>query len=536
MQNLGLRKKFIIFIALTILISLVQSTLVFTENSAIIKQSEELGSKHIPIFNKSHELKLAVIQVQQWLTDISATRGLDGLNDGFDEAENNAQLVRQLIKELTELDEANSESYQGILPSFEAYYATGIKMAQEYIAAGPSGGNLMMSDFDTVAAEISAKVQSLLEKTTANMSNELKRQGDSVTSLQNHFIFGSLAILFCIGILYYVMNWSLAVLPAAIRDIQQVAEGNMSISLKTDRRDEIGLLLIAVETLKTNLCNMVGEISDTAQQLITTSHNIKEASEETKNSASNQSSETRQAASAMTQMTATVHEVARNIELTAQKSNHANTEANKGKKLVVESTNHIENLSNQLSVASDTILQLEQDTQSITGILDVIKGISEQTNLLALNAAIEAARAGEQGRGFAVVADEVRALASRTQEATEEINNMLDKLLIGSRSAVSATNDCKSQALISVEHSSAVRSTLDTVAQSVTEITDMSNQVAVSTEQQATALEEINRNVICIDDISNDISTRIVSLSSIGDKLQHQATDLDEMIHSIKRS
>jgi len=534
MQNLGLRKKFILLITLTSLIGLIQSFLVFSENSSIIEHSEHFGDKNIPILNKAHELKLAVVQVQQWLTDISATRGLDGLNDGFDEAENNAQLVRNLVKDLSSLDEENLDLYQSILPSFEAYYLTGKKMAQRYVDEGPTGGNQTMAEFDAVAAEISEKVQSLLNQTTESITEKLDSQQESIISLRSHFVIGALAIFFCIGILYYVMNWSLAILPSAIKNIQKVANGDMTISLDTTRRDEIGHLLLAVESLRVHLSNIINEISGTAQQLISTSSQIKETSAETKISSSNQSAETQQAATAMTQMTATIHEVARNIDVTAQKSKQAFNEANKGKGLVADSTVQIESLANQLDSAATTIQQLEQDSQSITGILDVIKGISEQTNLLALNAAIEAARAGEQGRGFAVVADEVRALASRTQEATEEINQMLDKLLVGSRSAVKATNDCKNQAATSVEQSTAVRSSLDTVVSSVTEITDMSNQVAAATEEQAAVLEDINKNVVNIDNISGDIVSRISSLSSAGEQLQKQANELDSMMSKFK--
>lgn len=202
--------------------------------------------------------------------------------------------------------------------------------------------------------------------------------------------------------------------------------------------------------------------------------------------------------------------------------------------LINQATSQIQQLATQLENAGDTIHQLEQDTESITTILDVIRGISEQTNLLALNAAIEAARAGEQGRGFAVVADEVRALASRTQESTEEINQMIEKLMVGSRKAVEVTNICREQAASTVTQSTAVKSSLEVIVGSIAEINDMSNQVATATEEQAAVSEEINRNIVRIEDMSGSVVDRMSQLSGSSDELINQSNALMNMVQKFK--
>ena len=160
---MSIRKQFILLISALFIFGIIQTGLVYYKKIEALSQSNHFGEKTIPLLNKSHQLKLAVIQVQQWLTDISATRGLDGLNDGFDEAENNAQAFYQLIEELSQLDSKNTSHYQSMLTKFNDYYDVGKRMAKAYIEKGPEGGNKLMGEFDKVAQDISQEVNTFLE-------------------------------------------------------------------------------------------------------------------------------------------------------------------------------------------------------------------------------------------------------------------------------------------------------------------------------------------------------------------------------------
>lgn len=534
MKNIGLIKSFFLLSGILTVILFAQSIIMYSTTSGLIRLSHEITDTELPILNKAHQLKLSVVQVQQWLTDISATRGLDGLNDGFDEAENNAQLFKSLIADLITLDNQNQAQYEAMIPVFDAYYTTGRKMARAYVEHGPAGGNLMMEEFDKVAADMAETVNTFLETTIKRISYESKEQARDADAELLILISSTAIILLTMAIFVFLVNKSLSRLPKAIKCIQQIADGDLSISLNPSKNDEIADLLRAVENMRSQIVNIITQIMQTTEELSQASNSLTSIASETNNITQQQRSETEQVATAMNQMTASIQEVASNIQLAADTANNTNNETLEGKSIVNQTVNQIHQLASELENANATIHQLEQNSENITTILDVIKGVAEQTNLLALNAAIEAARAGEQGRGFAVVADEVRSLASRTQQSTEEINQMIDKLLAGARQAVEVTNNCRDQANSSVEQTSTVNASLETIANSVSQINDMSIQIANAAEEQNAVSEEINRNIITISDMSEHSVDVVNQLSSTVEQLHQHAKALENTVKYFK--
>ena len=526
-----IKKRFMLLIGGLVAIVLIEGGVLFLGNNKMLYHATFVSEREIPTLNKSHELKLAVVQVQQWLTDISATRGLDGLNDGFEEAENNAKLFRKLIAELTELNPNNAERYQLLVSLFKPYFATGKRMAQAYIDEGPAAGNKMMAEFDAVAANMTKEVDSLLLDVKAQTEAALAEETSTAWVNKISLLVGSLIVLLGIGVIYIIMARTLSYLP---RIAQQISEGDLTTSLKTQRKDEIGQILNAVDGMLGRLINMVSQINDISGQLSTTSSEMTQQSSETRDSIQQLYSEAEQSATAINEMTATTQEVTKNISHAASAAQEANNETSVGQQVVDKTISQIKALASQIDGAANTIHELESDSQNISSVLDVIKGIAEQTNLLALNAAIEAARAGEQGRGFAVVADEVRTLASRTQESTSEINQMIDRLQSGAHQAVEAMNSSCEQARSAVEQATSAGTSLSSISSAVGLIDEMNAQIASAMKEQEVVADEVNRNIVRISDLAGRSTAAAEHAATSSHHLSESSSNLEGLVEHFK--
>jgi methyl-accepting chemotaxis protein len=271
-------------------------------------------------------------------------------------------------------------------------------------------------------------------------------------------------------------------------------------------------------------------IVSASSQLADASNDLSVIVEQTSGGVNAQQSETDQVATAVNEMASTVQEVSRSAVGAAEAAASANDQASRGRQVVSESLSSINHLAEEVRKSAEIIGQLEGDSEAIGAILDVIRGIAEQTNLLALNAAIEAARAGEQGRGFAVVADEVRTLAQRTQESTQEIHSMIERLQSGARSAAQAMQQGQAQADLSVEQGARAGEALDAITQAVATISDRNHQIASAAEQQSAVAEEINRNVTRIAQIAEETAAGAGRSSQTTHKLADLAMELQQLV------
>ncbi|UTW07779.1 methyl-accepting chemotaxis protein [Pseudomonas benzenivorans] len=340
----------------------------------------------------------------------------------------------------------------------------------------------------------------------------------------------SLALL--IGLLATMVISLLIVRPLkqVILQAQQIAGGDLTARIEVQRSDEIGQLLSAMQDMSNNLREMVGRLQGGVTQISTSAQSLSASTEQTRRGVNGQKEETDQVATAMSEMTATVHEVARNAEAAAASTAQAEGRVSSGVEVVHQTLKRIAELAAAMDTTTQSIERLSQDTQSIDSVLDVIKSVAEQTNLLALNAAIEAARAGEQGRGFAVVADEVRALARRTQESTSEIEGLIATLREGTRRTVSDMR--QSGALVErvVQDANQTEGALAAIAEAVTQIFEMNQQIAAAAEEQTAVAEEINRSVTSIRDIADQSAAAMdesanssIQLAELGQELQGMA-------------
>jgi methyl-accepting chemotaxis protein len=284
-------------------------------------------------------------------------------------------------------------------------------------------------------------------------------------------------------------------------DARKVFDNPLMELLYNDRVDDISEIQLAFKMRQSEINSIVGRIQDSNQQVAQAASSSAQNCETTAENLAGQTSETEQVAAAINEMHSTANEIAQNAQSASDVTDQANTAANEGRSSVSQTISSINDLSKQLGVASDVIQQLVEHGRTIGEVLIIIQGVAEQTNLLALNAAIEAARAGEQGRGFAVVADEVRQLAQRSHESTEEIQNIIKQIQSSTEKAVQAMNEGTQLSDICVECAETSGEKLDSLLHQVTDISDRNNQIATAIEEMARVTDEMNSSVQSISDV-----------------------------------
>jgi len=312
------------------------------------------------------------------------------------------------------------------------------------------------------------------------------------------------------------------------------SSGDLTHRLDDSAQDEFGLLARNCNTLIGNLKELITAINVRAEQLAAASEQTSAVTAQTTHSIQDQKSQIGQVATATTEMHSTSQLVVQNAEDTLSQIRHADAEAENVRQISLENKNTIEILSRDVQEAADVINKLHQDSASIGGILDVIRGVADQTNLLALNAAIEAARAGEQGRGFAVVADEVRTLASRTQESTQEINAMIEVLQAGAEKAVSVMNQGKEQTAACVAQTEKATQALDIISDAVHKAHDVSSQIEQSAREQNTVSQEISEKLETIVGIAEETTVGAQQTSESSHEVARLAEELQQSIRQFK--
>ncbi len=311
-------------------------------------------------------------------------------------------------------------------------------------------------------------------------------------------------------------------------------EGDLTRRLEVDSTDEIGQLAESFNTFVSKLHGIIASVVDVTNDVKTASADINTQTLVIEDKLLKHNHETDLVATAITEMSATSHEVAQNTTQVAVSTQAATQEVARAQECVDISLSEVSNLMAEINTAAEQVDSLSEQSKKINSVLSVIGGIAEQTNLLALNAAIEAARAGEQGRGFAVVADEVRSLASRTQVSTLEISEMLSELHNLVTAAVNAMQASQQSCNRSVESSRAISESLGAVTTSVTTINDMSTQIATAATEQSSVTEEINRNVFAIQEIVNELTESSKTTSSVSLHLAGRGESLGELVGQFK--
>ena len=413
-------------------------------------------------------------------------KGDDSAGQGKIEQADQAQVQAEQLKTTVK-----DEGYQTVLNEVAGHITSFSEKLTEYTGL-LAQEKTVYEQLHQRAAQVVERVDQAYVAEDQSMQAELKKN--------SMLIIGSSALALLVGLIaaWVITRLIVAPLRSVIRVAQQIAAGDLSATVEVTRRDEIGQLMQAMQQMGAGLSTIVSGLQAGIEQLASSAQSLSAVTEQTNLEVSSQKEETEQVATAMNQMTATVHDVARNAEEAAQAAQTADGKVESGQQVVRQSMARIEQLADSATSASSSIESLSAEIQNIGTVLSVIKSVAEQTNLLALNAAIEAARAGEQGRGFAVVADEVRALAKRTQQSTEEIERLVSALRSAAQSSVQQIQNSGELVKLAVSDALQTESALGSIAAAVSLIQQMNQQIAAAAEEQSSVAEEINRSVTSI--------------------------------------
>jgi methyl-accepting chemotaxis protein len=403
-------------------------------------------------------------------------------------------------------------------------------------------GKIEAGDYKTANIELLRIINPAFAKAQAALDVLIKKESDEANKLfvatdaSYHSDVTLVSTLLVAGIsigilLAYIIIVGISKGVASVEKVaNSLADGDLRARVDYSNNDEIGHIAKAFNIMADKFSKAINEVKSSISQLAAAAEETSVVNAQTTSGINKQQMETSQVASAITEMNATVHEVARSAVAAAEAAHEADDTFNKGKLVVDRIIDAITELANEVEQSSQVIRDLEHESQSIGSVLDVIKSIAEQTNLLALNAAIEAARAGEQGRGFAVVADEVRTLAGRTQQSTREIEEMINRLQSGANKAVQVMEVGKQKSLQGVEQASAAGEALNTINQAVDRINTMNTQIASAAEEQSTVTEEINRNIVNINEVAEQTSQGAKQAEQASDDLARLAEQLKKLV------
>jgi len=482
-------------------------------------------------------MALDVVQVQQFLTDVSASHN----RDGFTEAEKNAKSFKAgILVYKKRYDENPGELIKigEIEASFDKYYESGKQMAEVYISKGLDEGNRIMEVFDKRASDISQKVFALREFEVATSKDKVH----DISLLGEHaklvsIILGIIGVLAGLSLAWWIsdrMLNQLGIDPSEAKNLaNEIANGDLSRNIPLKSGDNSSLLF-AMRSMQIRLREIIKNVTDNASQIVVSAKHLADSSKIVLSGSQRQNDAANGVAAAVEEMNASIEQIASNADHSEKMAKQAGSISDQGRQVVSDAVDGMNTIANSVSESSNIIRNLGKDTQRITDIVKVIKDIADQTNLLALNAAIEAARAGEQGRGFAVVADEVRKLAERTAKSTQEIADMTEDIQNNANNAVTSMEQGTSQVNAGVEKARRAGNSMAEIKEGTEQVVSTVADITSALKEQSSAVNLVASEVAAIATMVNDNTLEVDSLAQTSERLYSLAGELQKSVSYFK--
>lgn len=535
MKAIKLSQKTYLIVIVSIFIMLFFSLSI---NNKMNKIKDSIGYSETiatPLAKNISSLKFDIVQVQQWLTDISATRGLNGLNDGFDLADKFAKDTKSILGHLEIILPEQQALLTTISTKFDSFYQVGKDMAAAYIKIGPSEGNKIMLDFDMASEELQESIKMLIQVSDNLIKNSIKEIHDTS---EEGVVLSYISLFISISVLLVLVFFIRLFLLKPINKLQEQfiilnkGTGALTFRFNVERLDEIGEIQQSFNTFISRITDLVNSLEISSGRIIDELSPLRDSLDISLKAAHTQLIQVDSLSTAVTEMTANSQDVTRQTNIVSDDIKAMSVSIENGFDLASQTRAATLNIETKIKKSTDVINQLDEHARSINSMVDIIKSIADQTNLLALNAAIEAARAGEQGRGFAVVADEVRNLAIRTQDSTNEINNIIKILEQTTQIAVNDMASCSQDVQGCVNDAEKGQSFFNDIRLTMENINSSTFQIASAMSQQTSVLEDNAKCLIDIVDNSKDTEESVAQCNKNALSIHKQALEVSALSKS----
>jgi methyl-accepting chemotaxis protein len=557
-RDLSVTKKMIglvlIMVALTVMIVIYS----VRQMSKIAHELDALAQQNIPLIQLTSDITVKQLQSSVLLekafriAEVPTLQKRDGISTLSDSVHDisaafnqRVDVATQLVEDaigsaltaemrqhdqdlLADLEQVIAHHKQYETATFDILNALLVNENSDHLAAKVADLELNQERLDSQLASFLAKLESVTESSVAITQEEERK------ALYGMVIIGVVSILAGLLLGFFISRRIVNAIVVANRAAQQMAQGNFSQTISVDSKDELGVLLVAMNATSDALSGTFSKVISTAHGIAAMVEELNTVARANRNVVEVQQENTEQVASAVAQMAATITEVAASAESASESTSRAEMNVKIGCDKVASTQVLSNHLLENAHESEKMLKELQASTGKIQDFVLVVDAISEQTNLLALNAAIEAARAGEQGRGFAVVADEVRALAARSQNATQEISSLIETLVTISKSSVARIGQSDSETCEMSDNIAKANAELVEIAKTLTLLNDLNTQVAAASEEQAVAAEEISHNVCSIRDSGQNVLMSAQETEQASDNLAKQAAELMDMMNKFK--